>query len=351
MKSYIIPIFIPHYGCPYHCVFCNQRKITGRATPVTAQDVTMIIKEHLVRINRPRHIEVAFYGGSFTALPEVIQSQLLVPAFEFLKQGYIHDIRLSTRPDCITPGILDNLLKFGVSTVELGVQSLDNIVLSAAGRGHTREQVADAVKYIKKAGLHCGLQIMPGLPGENWLSFIRTVENVVELSPDFIRIYPTLVIADTQLAALYQAKAYVPLNLKEAIRRSAFLKLICEYNHIKVIRTGLQATTELASNDTVLAGPYHPSFGEMVESFIFLCMMEKFCETRFRKRIADSITIHYYDKDHSKLRGLSNHNLKYLSIKYGIQKIRLVPDGLKAGELLIEYDCITYVINKMLLIL
>lgn len=347
MKSYIIPIFIPHYGCRHNCIFCNQRKITGRATPVTPEDVKSIIEDHLQRINQPRHIEVAFYGGSFTALPVSIQNQLLQPASELLERKRVHAIRLSTRPDCITKNILGNLMQFGVSTVELGVQSLDDHVLAAAERGHNRQDVFLAVDEIKKTGMHCGLQIMPGLPQEDWVSLVNTTRDVVALKPDFIRIYPTLVIANTPLADLYKRGEYSPLSFDEAIKRSAFLKLMCERNQIKVIRTGLQATTELSSSDTVLAGPYHPAFGEMVESYIFLRMIEQFIQMIPDHAKFVPITIHYHVKDHSKLRGVSNRNIKKLYRLYGIDNLQLKADGEKKGELRFEHNNISYCINKL----
>lgn len=347
MKHYIIPVFIPHYGCSHQCVFCNQNKITGVITPATPDQVIAIIREHMSRIDRARHIEVAFYGGSFTALPVDVQSSLLAPAAEALRQGSIHAIRLSTRPDCLDDNIVDNLIAHGVSTVELGVQSLDNNVLGLAARGHVSEHVELAVNLLKNAQLKCGIQLMPGLPGENWSSLIKTANGVVKLMPDFVRIYPTLVIANTPLAELYKRGQYEPLSLAEAIQRSVFLKNIFSYNNINVIRVGLQATTELDDNEVVLAGPYHPAFGEMVESYRFRKMIEDVLEAI---NPSGQILLHYYERDHSKVRGISNSNLHYIYERYPNCKLELKGDGRAQGELVLTYCHKDYVINQSMLL-
>ncbi|MDD4601272.1 hypothetical protein SDC9_05938 [bioreactor metagenome] len=333
MKHYIIPIFIPHYGCPHQCIFCNQKRITGLQTPVTPEAVTGIINEQLSLINKPRHIEIAFYGGSFTALSLDIQQALLTPAYLALKSGKVHAIRISTRPDYITHDILNLVSRLGVSIIELGAQSLDDLVLQTSVRGHTSQAIARAVKLIKSAGIKCGLQLMVGLPGETWASLIKTTYQAVELEPDFTRIYPTLVIADTQLAQLYKAGAYKPLTISEAISRSAFMKLIFTRNNIPVIRTGLQASEGLASNNVVLAGPYHPAFGEMVDSHLFNAMIVRCLE--HLSELDAAIIIHHHTKDTSKVRGLSNSHINAWHQDYHAN-IKLVADGPKPGYLLIE---------------
>lgn len=334
MKHYIIPIFIPHYGCLHQCVFCNQKRITGIETPVTSGEVANIIKEHLSRVNQPRHIEVAFYGGSFTALPAEIQQSLLLPANCMLKQNKIHAIRISTRPDCIDCEKLDLLYNLGVSIIELGAQSLDDNVLVTSARGHTAADVSIAVKLIKEKGMRCGLQLMVGLPGENWPSLIKTTYKAALLKPDFTRIYPTLVVADTHLATLFQRGLYRPLALAEAASRSAFMKLVFSRQGISVIRTGLQATEDLANNNVVLAGPYHPSFGEIVDSYIFNAMVIR-CLDRISV-MASTIVIHHHPKDSSKLRGLGNSNIRHWQECYRNILFKLLPDGKGLGELIIE---------------
>ena len=347
MKHYIIPIFIPHYGCTHACVFCNQQKITGRTAPATAQQVTGIIDEHLARITEKRHIEVAFYGGSFTALTIKVQSELLAPAYSALKRGEIDAIRLSTRPDCINDTIVQNLIAFGVTTIELGVQSLDNKVLDASARGHTANDVAAAVHIIKKLGLQCGIQLMPGLPGEDWKSLITTAQGVIRLAPDFVRIYPTIVIANTRLAEMYYDGSYIPLNIAAGVTRAAFLKILFARHNILVIRTGLQATEELGNSNVVISGPYHPAFGEMVDSYLFYLMIVHFAENV--KIRSNFILIHHHPRDTSKLRGIGNSNIKRMHSIYNISNIILKPDGQNLDEIMVECQNICYIINKKML--
>jgi histone acetyltransferase (RNA polymerase elongator complex component) len=350
MKHYIIPVFIPHYGCTHTCVFCNQQKITGRDTPVTVQQVVDIINEHLERITEERHIEVAYYGGSFTALDSEIQNELLEPAYKALVNGKIHGIRLSTRPDCISEGIVNNLINYGVTTVELGVQSLDNRVLEASARGHSGSDVIQAVTIIRKTELKCGLQLMPGLPQEDWNSLIRTAQGVIALAPDFVRIYPTIVIANTKLAQMHLSGNYKELSLTAGIARAAFLKILFAHHKIPVIRTGLQATGELDKSNTVLAGPYHPAFGEMVDSYIFYIMIAHSFELINSSHITEQIVIHHHSRDTSKVRGISNHNTKELKRIYNISSLVLKGDGKNLDEIIVEYQNMNYIINKKMLI-
>lgn len=346
MKHYIIPVFIPHLGCVHQCVFCNQKKITGFETPVTATQVSAIIGERLQNITQERWIEVAFYGGSFTALPESTQNELLAPAAKALKAGHIHAIRISTRPDCIDRYTVKNLIEQGVSIVELGVQSLDNAVLDKAKRGHDSQAVIKAVKLLKEFGMQCGLQLMPGLPGEDWISLIKTVRLAASLKPEFVRIYPTIVIADTVLANLYRQGIYQPLSLEQAVARSAYMKLFFEQQGIAVIRTGLQASAELDSKTTVLAGSYHPAFGEMVDSYIFYLMLTGFIEQNGAASSKDLI-IRHNPQDCSKVRGQHNKNINNLVHFYHMKKVSLYPDSeIKKDCLLLECEGRAVIINK-----
>ena len=349
MKHYIIPVFIPHLGCLHQCVFCNQKKITGFQTPVTANQVNTAIHERLNTINQKRWIEVAFYGGSFTALPESVQNELLAPASQALRNGSIHAIRVSTRPDCINPDIIANLIRQGVSIVELGVQSMDNQVLCTANRGHDSQSVTDAVALIKESGMQCGLQLMPGLPGEDWVSLIKTVRQASTLRPDFVRIYPVIVIADTNLARLYSQGVYQPLSLEQAVARSAYMKLVFEQQGVEVIRTGLQASEELDRKTTVISGPYHPAFGELVDSYIFYLMLAGFMEQKWRASEGELI-IRHHPQDCSKVRGQYNNNIKRLTHSYNITKVTLTFDSsVKKGSLLLESHDQIVLFNKKLI--
>jgi histone acetyltransferase (RNA polymerase elongator complex component) len=349
MKHYIIPIFIPHYGCPHSCVFCNQRKITGKEIPVKPQEIATIINEHLVEINEERHIEVAFYGGSFTALALEMQSELLEPAYQALKRRKIDAIRLSTRPDCISKKIVENLIQYGVSIIELGVQSLDNKVLEASARGHNALHVFQAVSIIKKMNLICGIQLMPGLPLEDWKSLITTAYGVISLAPDFVRIYPTLVIANTQLADMYHEGCYQALSLEAGTTRGAFLKLLLAQHEIPTIRTGLQATEELDKRNVVLAGPYHPAFGEMVDSYVFYIMLAHCAELTTLSSKTNDIIIHHHPRDTSKVRGIYNRNINKIKSIYNIKTLILKQDGLNLDEIIFEDKNFPHVINKKML--
>lgn len=270
MKNYNIPIFIPHLGCPFDCVFCNQRRITGKGTDVRAQDVRNIIEEELATLPKNAHIEAAFFGGSFTGIPMNEQNELMDAVQPYIKDGSIQGIRLSTRPDYITREILDNLLAHHVTTIELGVQSLNDEVLKAACRGHNAAQVEKAVELIREYPFTLGLQMMTGLPGDTFEKSMYTANEFVRLKPDIARIYPTLTIKDTFLEKMYYEGRYKPQTLDEAVELAKNILLLFEENGIRVIRLGLQSTDEICENGAVTAGPVHSSFGELVESSIYL---------------------------------------------------------------------------------
>ena len=217
-RYFIIPIFVPHLGCPHDCVFCNQKRITGLSTDITIEDARRIIEEHLATFPKEnRTVEVAFFGGSFTGIDRSIQESLLSLAYSYKESGRIDGIRLSTRPDYIDEAILDLLTKYGVDTVELGVQSLDEEVLYKSGRGHNREVVYKAAELIKSYGINLGLQMMLGLVDDTREKSINTAKELIALDPYCVRIYPTLVIKDTYLEKLYLNKEYRPLTVEEAV--------------------------------------------------------------------------------------------------------------------------------------
>lgn len=262
---------MPHKGCPFDCVFCNQRRITGTIKDVTADTVTETINAYLETISDAENakIEAAFFGGSFTGIPIDEQTELLSAAYKYVKSGMINGIRLSTRPDYIGTNILDNLKKYGVTTIELGVQSMDDDVLLQSGRGHTAEDVRNAVRLIKEYGFTLGLQMMTGLPGDTDEKSIYTAEEIIKLQPSIVRIYPTLTIKDTRLEEMYNSGEYVPQSVDDAAELCKTLLLMFETNDIKVIRLGLQSTDEICENGSVIAGPVHSAFGEIVESTVY----------------------------------------------------------------------------------
>jgi len=318
----IIPFFIPHSGCPHQCVFCNQKNITGQTQPVAPSAIPQKITEYLVgrSSNRPAH--VAFYGGSFTALPIEPQKEYLTAVRPFIHSGQIEGIRLSTRPDCITNEVLAMLKEYHVTTIELGVQSMDDEVLTRSGRGHTAADTENAITLIKSHGFLIGLQLMPGLPGDSAKSFIRTIDTVIKLKPDFVRIYPALVIKDTPLEDLYGPGRYMPLSLDDAVKlcREALERF--DLAGIDVIRIGLQPTEELEKPGTIIAGPYHPAFRQLVESSILLDKMR--FALRNCARDTGRVTFQVNPKDLSAAIGQKRSNIKKLEKEFRVQKIRIV---------------------------
>lgn len=273
-SQYIIPIFVPHLGCPNDCVFCNQRSISGKTKQVSGADVKKIIHEYLTTFkNEDAYKEVAFFGGSFTGIEPEKQEELLQAAYEYVESGDINSIRVSTRPDYIDKEILKRLKKYKVKTIELGVQSSNDYILSIAKRGHTFEDVKKASKLIKRYGFDLGHQMMVGLPDSTKLDELNTAKDLAKLKPKIMRIYPVLVIKNTKLAEMYENGEYVPVSLEQAIETCKELYYFFEKKRINIIRMGLQ-NTDLISNpenieSEVLAGPYHEAFGQLVESRIW----------------------------------------------------------------------------------
>ncbi len=268
-RKNIIPVFVPHLGCPNDCVFCNQRRISGSLAPVTSESVASAIREGLWRIPPGEVVELAFYGGSFTAIPTHEQEMLLGSALPFLRDGSIKSIRLSTRPDAIDEETLRRLASFGVTTIELGAQSMSDRVLELSGRGHTSADTVKAAEMIKKAGFNLILQMMTGLPGDNDETALETAGAIASLRPDGVRIYPTVIIRDTALYDMWKRGEYTEHTVEDAVRLCASILPIFKEAGIPVIRLGLNPTDEL-SGGSVAGGAYHPAFGEMVRSYLML---------------------------------------------------------------------------------
>lgn len=320
MKYGMIPFFIPHVGCPHVCTFCNQSRITevsgiGYLTP---EYITSTIKDYVGAFRDDKYWEVCFYGGSFSAINPNLQRQLLLPAYEALQKGLIDGIRCSTRPDAVSDAQLELLRSFGMKTIELGVQSMDDIVLSLAKRGHTSNDVTLAVKQLRKFGFTVGLQLLPGLLGESWYTIIKTAVEISRLQPDFVRIYPVLVIENTELAEQYKSGIYTPLSLERALQYCSFLKTWFESHHITVIRTGLQSTEELDSGHSILAGPYEPAMGELVTNEQWQQRIEHCIDehTEYFHNTIHSIVIDYPRNLTSKVRGLKKCNIRYFEKIY-----------------------------------
>lgn len=333
---YIIPIFVPHKGCPHNCVFCNQKRITGTLKEITYDDVVGTINGYLKTIKKDdSYIEVSFFGGSFTGIPMDYQNELLRAAKEAYDQGEIDAIRLSTRPDYINSYILDNLSEHNVGVIELGVQSMDDLVLKLSERGHTPQDVINASRLIKKYNIKLGLQMMIGLPGDNEEKDLFTANEIIKLKPDFVRIYPALVIRDTYMEYMYGKGIYKPLSVDEAVEISKKLYIEFTRENIQIIRIGLQPTEEINVGGDVIAGPFHPAFRELVESTILNDMIAFIIERYF----ADSkeLVINIYPKDISKLYA-NGKKIFYSKMKcYVSKKIKIRQDySCNKGSILIS---------------
>lgn len=270
-KEYIIPIFVPHLGCPNNCIFCNQKRISGQTKMVNADDVKNTIEYYLKHFKDDnKYVEVAFFGGSFTAIEVSKQVELLEAVQEYIKNKKVNSIRISTRPDCIDKEILKRMKKYHVKTIELGVQSTNNYILSRCKRGHTGEDVKKASKLIRMHGFILGHQMMIGLPESTKQDEINTAKELIKQKPKLVRIYPVLVIKDTELADEYERGEYIPLTVSQAVERCKEIVDLFNRHKINVIRIGLQNTEEITDpNDkssSVIAGPYHPAFRQLVEA-------------------------------------------------------------------------------------
>jgi len=334
MKKRIIPIFVPHRGCPHDCIFCNQKKITGVSTEVTSNDVRNIIEEYLPTIDEDASIEVAFFGGSFTAIDEEIQNDLLSVAKEYVEKGLIQDIRMSTRPDCISKDILNRLKEYKVSIIELGVQSMDKDVLIDSVRGHDTEEVIKSAKLIKESGIKLGLQMMVGLPSDSEEKCIDTAKQFIKLKPDCVRIYPTLVVKDTGLEILLNKGEYKPFTLEECVRIVKKLLVLYYVNNINVIRVGLQATEDIQIGKAVVDGPHHPAFRELAESEMikdYLVYIAK------ENKTSDSIVIKTNKKNVSKIIGNKKSNSIYMKNELNIN-LKTKEEDIDINDLVIILD-------------
>ena len=332
-KPFIIPIFIPHAGCPHRCIFCNQSLITGVESKISSVQVRHLV-ESFLKYNSARRgtVQIAFFGGNFLGIEINEIERLLAEATTFVKAGRADGIRFSTRPDTIDRDRLDIIKNFPVATVELGVQSMDDEVLVRIKRGHSSADSIKAVQRLKEFDYQIGVQLMVGLPGDAPGRLLASARRVAELKPDFIRIYPTVVIKDSPLAKLYKEGRYSPLSLEDAVTQVKELYRFFSRRNIPVIRMGLQATEDLEGDSTILAGPYHPSFGHLVYSEIFLDMAESAIKSAPPK--GDRIGLHVHPRSVSKMRGQKNGNIKKLRGKFHLQSIEIVPDdSLKEDQL------------------
>ena len=338
-KEYIIPVFVPHLGCPNDCIFCNQKSISGQKKNITKEDAKKTIDNFLENIkDKDAKKEIAFFGGSFTGIDEKTQEELLQIAYEYIKNGQVDSIRISTRPDYINKEILKRLKKYKVKTIELGVQSANDYILGRANRGHTFKDVEKASKLIRWYGFNLGHQMMVGLPESTRIDEINTAKALIKLKPKMIRIYPVLVIKGTKLEKEYNEGIYEPLSVVQAVEISKQLVRLFTDKKIEVIRVGLQNTDEICApgnkNSEVVAGPFHPAFGQLVESSMWYdAILEKIKKLNTKVKEVE-VTVN--PADCNNVIGHKRENIKKLQELYELDLIVKQDKNIKQGKSKIE---------------
>lgn len=328
-RNSIIPVFVPHLGCPNDCVFCNQRRISGHIEPATAQTVKNAIEEAAALTPSGTKRQLAFYGGSFTAIPEGQQLEVFEAAQPYLAEGVISSVRLSTRPDAIDAAVLKRLKKYGVAVVELGAQSMCDRVLELSGRGHDSAAVENASKLIKAAGFDLILQMMTGLPGDTDESCIESAKKIIALEPDGVRIYPTVIVRDTVLCDMWRTGTYREHTVEDAVRICAKIVPLFNEAGIPIIRMGLNPTEELSGGDA-LGGAYHPALGELVFSRI---MLQKARELLAEVKPESRVVLGVSRSDVSKMIGQHRCNVKALMSELSLAELKIHEASVKSGEI------------------
>ncbi|MBR3919150.1 MAG: radical SAM protein [Clostridia bacterium] len=325
----IIPIFVPHAGCPHDCCFCDQKKISGHKEPPSVEEIKKTVDSYLDIIKNYSVVQIAFFGGSFTAIPREMQEMFLQAVNPYIREGLVDSLRLSTRPDYIDGETLSMLKSYSVKTIELGAQSMDDDVLIASGRGHTSTDTARAAELIRAYGFELGLQTMTGLPGASYESDLYTADRIIDLNPQLVRIYPTVVIRDTFLHKMYEKGTYNPPSLDKTIDLCAELMIKYENKKVKVIRMGLQSSDGISVGEDVVAGPYHPAFGQLVKSRIAYDKLAKMAEDNLANGKDDSesrvFTASVPYKELSDYIGQKNVNVIRLKEQFGYEKVIIKP--------------------------
>lgn len=338
-KQYIIPIFVPHLGCPNDCIFCNQKSISGQKSNMTKEKAKEIIENYLKSIDKENaQIEIDFFGGSFTAIEEERQEELLQVASEFVKSGQVSSIRVSTRPDAIDKNILKRLKKYKVKTIELGVQSSNNYILKRINRGHTFEDVKRAAKLIRWNGFRLGVQMMVGLPESITIDEINTAKELIKLKPKMVRIYPVLVIKNTPLEKELEKGTYKPLTVVQAVEVCKEIVRLFHDKNIDIIRIGLQPTDEISEpgseKSEVVAGPYHPAFRQLVESAMWYdAIVGKIKRLNVKVKEVE-VTVNPVDANN--VIGHKKENVKNLKELYDVNLVLKQDPKMKQGKSKIE---------------
>ena len=319
-----IPVFIPHLGCPNQCVFCNQRTISG-VREFCPSDFVRIVEDALSTIEEDAEVEIAFFGGSFTGIDRSLMISLLKEAKKFLDCGRVHSLRCSTRPDYIDEDIIAILKEYGLNTVELGLQSSSEQVLSASKRGHGFSDELRACRLIKEAGLELVGQMMIGLPESSLGDEIKTARFIISSGASAVRIYPTVVFFDTELSDMLRAGVYSPLSLEDAVYRSK--EVLKEFigKDIKILRIGLCASENLRSEKTYFAGPNHPALGELIEGEVYYDLIRELLVKS--KGAKEFVTLYCPKGSVSKVLGHGRKNKIRLVNEFGIKRLNVKEDG------------------------
>ncbi|MBW2631654.1 MAG: radical SAM protein [Deltaproteobacteria bacterium] len=321
MKPLIIPIFVIYRGCPNRCVFCNERITAGNYPDRLTEDTIRNICDRHLKNSGRRFDQIAFYGGNFTGIDRDYQIELLDIAQSYVNAGMVNSIRISTRPDYIDDDRLELLTRYNVSTVEIGAQSMVDEVLSLSGRGHSSEDVRNAVRLLKGEGIETGVHLMVGLPGDTRKRLEYTVEEIIKIRPDTVRIHPTIVFKDTSLAKSYLEGEYRPPSLDDAVELCKHALLRFQKASIPVIRLGLHTTKEMEAENNIIAGPFHPAFRSLVEGAIFLDMASDLLKSAGLKD--RDVVFSVAPKDVSNLRGMKNRNIKILKKSFNLTEIHV----------------------------
>ncbi len=324
MRHSNISIFVPHAGCPHKCSFCDQHSISGKSNAPHADEVKKICNEALEYVEDKENCEIAFFGGSFTAIPEKYMTELLESASVFTGSGKFKGIRISTRPDCIDERILSILKKYNVTSIELGCQSMDEEVLELNHRGHDAECVRKSCEMIKSFGFELGLQMMTGLYGSDPEKDMYTACEIIKLKPDTVRIYPVVILKNTELGDLFEKGIYKTYSLEKMISLCGEYMAKFSENKIRIIKCGLHAS-EMVESD-MLGGYYHPAFRELCESAMFRARLEQKTEEMKGRAFDVCVNSRYL----SKAKGQKLSNIKYFSEK-GIN-IRIISDDSVNGD-------------------
>ncbi len=338
-KHVNIPIFIPHWGCPNQCVFCNQRTISG-VTEFDVESVDGIIRESLSTIREGSDVEIAFFGGSFTGIERSLMLRLLEIGYSYIKSGNVSSIRCSTRPDYITDDILNTLKEYGVRTIELGLQSASDEVLNLSKRGHLFSDEIRACKMIVDWGFDLVGQMMIGLPGSNIESEVFTANAICKMGACSARIYPTIVFRDTELCGMTLDGSYLPLTLDDAIKRTAAVYKVFLDSGVSVIRVGLCDSENMRSDETYFSGPNHAALGELVVNQVYYDIISSKIENLSTERCKNA-DLHVYVANGclSKAIGQKKKNKFLLINTYGFRNVVFSEKGdLEKFEVLIELE-------------